>query len=356
MAKQDTLFDESKLPVGTVAVEADLSEAVADEAPEQAAEEPAPEAEAAPETTETPNEGEQATATETTEEAEAPAEEAVATEEEAPAETVDGEVAATEEKPAETVAEKPVEAAKPAVDPELQQAAQWAQQANALMNEDAEYRVAHLKALKRKNMLPQQGEVELAGLETLLKTRAESNAPAQAAPQKSEAEVAAEMRKLFAQGKELEAMKVYRAHDPVAQEVAALKAKQDAAEKERQAEAQKREWQATRSRAVQQISELAKMHPDLLEVNADGCANFKDKAFADELRKAARGLSADVPLAEVAKFALFKMGRLQAPATSKTVSKTVAATKPPITSAPRPGVAKPKAPPLGEVTVDFTVE
>lgn len=351
---EKTLFDETKLPVGTVAVEADLSEAVADEAPEQAAEEPAKEAEEAPETTETPTEGEQATATET-EETPAATEEVPAVEENAEAKPEDaaaeGAEKPAEEKPAETAPAVAAPAA-PAVDEELKRSAQWANGVAALMNEDPELRVSLLRSLKRKGQLPQQGEVELAGLETLLKEQQAAKTPAVQAPQKSEAEIAAEVRKLMAQGKELEAFKLVREHDPIRAEVEKLKAAREADERRVQQEAQNAAYQESVRRGLEQVRALAAKNPELVEVSANGAVNFKDKAYHEELKKTVRGLGPDVSLEEAHKYVLFKLGRLSTPAT-KTV-KTVS--KPPMSSAPRPSVQKAPAPKVGEVAVEFTVE
>lgn len=220
---------------------------------------------------------------------------------------------------------------------------------NGMLAEDPELRLAYFRSLERKGQqLAPEWQAELDASRKIPVARTEKE------PEPSAEDVRAEARKLFAQGKEDEAVLLMSklVVEPTRKEMAELKAKLDSEEARRKKEAQAANYRDNEMKILAELQRIAEKHPKLMRKRQDGSVEFLDKEFQKTLAEASRGMQGVHPLDELAEYALFKLGRLGA----KPKTSIKPAHKPPVRASAPPAKTSASAPAKGEFALELTTE
>ncbi len=190
---------------------------------------------------------------------------------------------------------------------QLENAAKTVSHIDSMIREDPELRIAYWKSLDKKGQLPPEYKAQLdAAVRPAAPVVPEK-------PERTEQEVREEARKMLAAGREEDAVILLQslAVDPIAKKLAAIEAGLNAEAQRREQAQRKMAEQVNQDRVLGELQRLATKHPTLMKKTGNGI-EFLDKAFQAELARCAKGMGFEQPLDEVADYALFKLGRLQA--------------------------------------------
>lgn len=197
-------------------------------------------------------------------------------------------------------------------------AAQFGREADNILANDVEARVAYLKALKKAGKLPPQGEARLAeDLKVLNAIPAEAEKAPPPPPEKklpSREEARRTYRKLMAEGREEEAFDFMADWtEAVAdQKLRPVTEKLAGSEKRAQEEEARRAQEWRQTEAQKQVNEVREAFPELF----DQQGRIADMAVMEKMRELHDGVSAKLPLKKIAELALKDLGRWKAPAKS----------------------------------------